>query len=67
MLSQESNNMNWYEQDRASRHVNAPQIKLQGTRDGFNVPVAAVEVHVSRVRRFCEGPKGIGKERREME
>lgn len=34
-----------------ARHVNAPQIKLQRTRDGFNVPVAAVEVHVSRLRR----------------
>lgn len=36
---------------------NVPQIKLQGTRDGFNVPVAAVEVHVSRVCRVCNGGK----------
>lgn len=59
--------MNSCAQDGALRHVNAPQIKLEGTRDGFNVPVAAVEVHVSRDRRVCEGPKGTGKERRKKE
>lgn len=43
--------------------MNAPQIKFEGTRDGFDIPVAAMEVHVTRVRRVCGGPSGHRQEK----
>lgn len=47
--------MDLHKQD---RHVNTPQIKLQGARDGFDIPVGAVKIHVPGVGWVCRGTAG---------